>query len=685
MGAAAVRIPRDRGEIRVRHSALSPAQAGGEVDIGNPERNGVTGVNGGNGAGSGPARHDGWRAPAGRWALHSGQKPVEPAGRVAGVPSWLVNAWLIATVTAVVVGVWWLAVWASGGVSSGWAGRILAVAGAAVLARAAGWLWPRSIRVEAVRESGATGPRVESRNGHRDPAMRVASRLRDASTLEEVLAVVSEETARGLRTPVAVFLANRETDQLALTAAHGMPATAIDVWPTVSRTRMDAVFAESGIAVIEDVREGGLPGAEIHVAVGVRSVALAKMTRAGEPVGVLAALSLDERRLFSQEDLDVLRCVADQATQAVSSAKLVETTQRRLHMTQGLRNIDIAIAGSMDLRVTLNVILHETVRQLKVDAASVMLLDRHSQTLGFAAGHGFRSRQINDIRMRIGEGHAGRVVLERMPLRASLRLNPCPRRAAILEGEAFEAYYGLPLVAKGVVKGVLEIFHRGRLEPDADWSAYAEAIAGQAAIAIDSATLFEELQHVNANLVQAYDSTLEGWSRALDLRDRETEGHTQRVTDLALTLGREVGIGGDELVHMRRGAMLHDIGKMGIPDSILLKPGPLSDDEWRVMRQHPVLAYELLAPISYLRPAIDIPYCHHERWDGTGYPRGLRADDIPLTARVFAVVDVWDALLSDRPYRKAWSTESAREYIHSLRGAHFDPTIVDLFERVYQA
>jgi putative two-component system response regulator len=131
--------------------------------------------------------------------------------------------------------------------------------------------------------------------------------------------------------------------------------------------------------------------------------------------------------------------------------------------------------------------------------------------------------------------------------------------------------------------------------------------------------------------------------------------------------------------------MLHDIGKMGIPDSILLKPGPLNEDEWRVMRQHPVLAYELLIPISYLRPAVDIPYCHHERWDGKGYPRGLRGEEIPLSARVFAVVDVWDALLSDRPYRKAWSASSARQYISSLSGAHFDPVIIDAFERVHRA
>jgi putative nucleotidyltransferase with HDIG domain len=177
----------------------------------------------------------------------------------------------------------------------------------------------------------------------------------------------------------------------------------------------------------------------------------------------------------------------------------------------------------------------------------------------------------------------------------------------------------------------------------------------------------------------AYDATIEGWSRALDLRDRETEGHTIRVTDLTLRLARMMGVGEEELVHMRRGALLHDIGKMGIPDNILLKPGPLTDDEWIIMRRHPEYAYELLSLINYLRPALLIPYAHHEKWDGTGYPRGLREEAIPLAARLFAVVDVWDALRSVRPYRQPWSAEKVRGYLMEQSGKHFDPQVLSLF------
>jgi HD-GYP domain-containing protein (c-di-GMP phosphodiesterase class II) len=206
-------------------------------------------------------------------------------------------------------------------------------------------------------------------------------------------------------------------------------------------------------------------------------------------------------------------------------------------------------------------------------------------------------------------------------------------------------------------------------------------IADQGAIALDHATLYDEMQRLHASLRLAYDTTLEGWSRALDMRDRETEGHTRRVTELTIRLARSMNLRNEELTHVRRGAILHDIGKMGIPDSILLKPGPLTEDEWAVMRRHPVLAYELLSPIPYLRPAIDIPYCHHEKWDGTGYPRGLKGDQIPLAARIFAVADVWDALRSDRPYRAAWGAPETREYIRSLTGTHFDPSVVDIFDR----
>jgi putative two-component system response regulator len=189
----------------------------------------------------------------------------------------------------------------------------------------------------------------------------------------------------------------------------------------------------------------------------------------------------------------------------------------------------------------------------------------------------------------------------------------------------------------------------------------------------------EELEEANRKLANSYDATLEGWVRALDLRDKETEGHTQRVTRFTLRLARIMGYEGDDLVDIGRGALLHDIGKLAVPDGILLKPGPLTGAERAVMEKHPGLAHEMLCPIHYLRAALHIPYCHHERWDGSGYPRGLRGEEIPLPARLFALVDVWDALASDRPYRRAWPTEDIQAYIWKELGTHFDPRVAEMF------
>jgi len=204
-------------------------------------------------------------------------------------------------------------------------------------------------------------------------------------------------------------------------------------------------------------------------------------------------------------------------------------------------------------------------------------------------------------------------------------------------------------------------------------------VLGVATDVTDREQAMNELEATHRALTEAYDSTLEGWVRALDLRDRETEGHTQRVTRLTMKLARRMGIPEKDIVHVRRGALLHDIGKIGIPDSVLRKPGPLDEAEWELMRQHPVWAHEMISAIAFLEPALDIPYCHHEWWDGTGYPRGLSGDAIPLAARVFAVTDAWDALRSDRLYSPEWDEQEVMAYLREQAGGQFDPSVVEEF------
>jgi len=240
----------------------------------------------------------------------------------------------------------------------------------------------------------------------------------------------------------------------------------------------------------------------------------------------------------------------------------------------------------------------------------------------------------------------------------------------------------VPMISGGRVLGVLQVqscINRCFGATDADLLGL---IANTAAIALDNANLFSNLVNANQDLVRAYDTTLEGWASALELRDQETRGHSHDVVEMAIRVARAAEIPEEEIQHIRRGALLHDIGKMGIPDKILLKDGPLNEQEWEIMRKHPVYAFELLGKIDYLQPALEIPYCHHEHWDGKGYPRGLAGEHIPLSARIFALVDVWNALQRDRPYRKAWSRDKVIVYIREQTGKQFDPELAELFLRI---
>ncbi len=429
----------------------------------------------------------------------------------------------------------------------------------------------------------------------------------------------------------------------------------------------------------------------------LQSALLVPLRAEGQVLGVLVLGDQRDPERFSPRDLEKARLFADQAAAALRRARLFADAERRLRRLRALFEIDAAILGSTDLRVSLGMILTRIRAELKADAADVFLWDPLSQTLSYIAGQGFRTDpQALEARtrLRLGKGLVGRVALESRTLcvpdlqdEANLReFTLTPAIQEFLASEGFRAYVGVPLVVRGELQGVLGIFHRQPLTPapEPEWLEFAEMLARQVAIALDNARLFEDLNQKNLELQRAYDATLEGWVRALDLRDQETEGHTQRVTELTVQLARELGIPEEELIHVRRGALLHDIGKMAIPDSILLKPGRLTKEEWGLIKQHPVHAYEWLREIEYLRPALEIPYCHHERWDGQGYPRGLHGEEIPLSARIFAVVDAWDAMTSDRPYRKALSREEAIEELKRNAGKQFDPKVVEAFLKLLE-
>jgi response regulator RpfG family c-di-GMP phosphodiesterase len=397
-------------------------------------------------------------------------------------------------------------------------------------------------------------------------------------------------------------------------------------------------------------------------------------------LGVIGLFS-KEQNAFTEEDEYDVAVLSNNLALAIENINNQEQVKKQLARLSALHSIDKAIIGSSDLNFTLNILLDHVTALLKIDAADVLLSQINVPTNKFIAGRGFNTLRVENDIIRVGNSLDKKVAEERRIIHVTELADQevSPEFVMMWAKEGFSTYFGVPLIAKDKMVGILEIYHRTPLDPDPDWINYFETLAGQAAIAIDKAALVSELQASNQQLIQAYDATIEGWSRAMDLRDKETEGHTQRVTEMTLKLARAMGMSAEQLIQVKRGALLHDIGKLGIPDHILLKPETLSDEEWIIMRRHPQFAYDMLRPIEYLNRAIAIPYCHHEKWDGSGYPCGLKGEEIPLEARLFAVVDVWDALASDRPYRPALEKQKVLTYIQEKSGTQFDPKVVELF------
>jgi PAS domain S-box-containing protein len=333
----------------------------------------------------------------------------------------------------------------------------------------------------------------------------------------------------------------------------------------------------------------------------------------------------------------------------------------------------------------LNVVLHEAQRILGADSSAILLLDAKKENFVITHAKGSLKSNIGMSFRTDQESISGQVLISGQPYMSSdYSLDTHRVREESLSDSTRNIGFAtfVPIQSEDEILGVLMISHLKDSHFDLfghEDTRLLSAIGEIAGNALRRVRLFEDLQTSNSQITMAYEDTIDALSRALDLRDKDTEGHTRRVIELTLSLACKVGMNDAQLVHIRRGAYLHDMGKIGIPDAILLKPGPLTDEEWEIMRRHPQYTYDMLSHIDYLVPALDIPYFHHEKWDGSGYPRRLKGDEIPLAARLFAIVDVWDALTSERPYRSAWSKEKAIRYIREQSGRHFDPCIVDLF------
>ncbi|MFV1948995.1 MAG: HD domain-containing phosphohydrolase [Anaerolineales bacterium] len=407
---------------------------------------------------------------------------------------------------------------------------------------------------------------------------------------------------------------------------------------------------------------------------------------------VIAVLQLLSRQAdsFNNADLLLITRMANVVAIGLQKAYLFQESQVLVKKLSSLQRIEQVILENLSLPSTLDILVDNLVGELGVHAADILYFHPILKSLKFITQTGFRENILQHTDLEIGEGLAGQAA-ETKKMVQVLDLSKDDRkdnRSADFNSEGFVSYFAVPLHAKNRIVGVLEIFHREKLDPGQDWIDLLEMIAGLAALAIDNQNLHDDLIRSRNKITLGFDAIIRGWAQAMELRGIESEGHWRRVEELTMKLAAKLGLEGDTLIDLQRGALLHDIGKMGIPDQILLKNGRLTKEERKQIGRHPLDAYELLQPIDGLGSALDIPLYHHERWDGNGYPHGIESEDIPLPARIFAVVDVWDALQSGRPYRKAFTRSEALLHMKKQSGKHFDPRVVkvflDLIEEDYQ-
>ena len=536
--------------------------------------------------------------------------------------------------------------------------------------------------VQDITERKQSEESIQQRVKELETINQISLALRSVSKQDEMLSIVLDDALAILNTSHgSIVLYNKATDKLEKIISRGWFAHIIEPPQAIHEGIAGKVFASGLTSISHEF------AAEPEVCAGVRTqippgwggVCLPIRT-AQQTLGVMI-VSVPSERGLNVNEIRLLSILSEMTGAAMQRMGLHDQTVHRLEQLKALRDVDQAISSSRDMQLTLKILLAHTLTNLGVDAADVLFLRPGSNFLELAADLGFHTLLFNNV--NLSDSVSGRAILEHYPVMPldseTVKLCKNPQFLKFWEEEGFSGYWCVPLRVKGEVNGVLEVFCRTAITPDSEWLEFLEALAGQAAIAIDSTQLFETLQRSNQDLSLAYDATIEGWSRAMDLRDHETEGHTQRVTELTLKLARFMQVNESQLTGIRRGALLHDIGKMGVPDSILLKKGKLTDAEWVLMRKHPKLAHDMLTPSAYLDDALVIPYCHHEKWDGTGYPQGLAGDQIPLAARIFAIIDVWDALTSDRSYRKKWTEQKARKYVEEQSGRHFDPQVVEAF------
>lgn len=550
------------------------------------------------------------------------------------------------------------------------------------------WVWERGAGVFAVDHQlvaieGFISDVTEKKQQERDLEViaQVSKALRSVETRSLVLSTLVDQIAGLLKAEgVLIELIDNESGDAVVEAAGGIYSTYLG-YRVPQGSGLNEYIRQSGNSYINNDVFSDPKYQELSIKSDCKASGGVPMISQENLIGYIW---ITKNSPIADSAIKTMNSIADIAANAIRRIDLHEQTQHRLLQLTGLRKIDTAINSNIDLANILDLFLDESIHLLQVDSVRIMEYDSDSGMVTYLAGRGFSTTAYMEPRILESTSEIGKELLQLRTVQINdlNKYQISDEARELAKTEKILSIFIVPLAIKNELRGFLQVLLKKPFYPTGDWINFLETLAGQAAIAINDSAMWKNLEQRNLDLQIAYDETLEGWSNALDLRDHETEHHTRRVVELTVRLAQEMEITGEDLVNVRRGALLHDMGKIGVPDSILTKPGKLTPEEWEIMRQHPVNAYNLLYPISYLRQALDIPYCHHEKWDGSGYPRGIKGEEIPLAARLFAVVDVWDAMTSDRYYRPAISEQETIEYIRQNSGKHFDPAVVELFLRM---
>lgn len=395
----------------------------------------------------------------------------------------------------------------------------------------------------------------------------------------------------------------------------------------------------------------------------------------------LGEIQIGSSDFISQDELRLFGSLADRMETTLQRMVSQQKISAQIRNISFLKLISRTINPTMDFRAVMTPLLAQIRTLLNGDAIRLYMKEKETDDFVCRVQDGFKTPFLENIVVPLGQANVGLAALEQRTISVPVldATDYGEGFAALIATEKFMAQYCAPIIIAGKTQGVLEVFRRKSFTPNPVWLILFDAFATQTGLALDYNSIHFDLQKAYLDLELSYEATIEGWSAAMDFRDEETEGHSKRVSAMTAALAARMGVSADDITFIHRGALLHDVGKIGIPDNILKKAGPLDDEEWEIMRRHPLIAKKMLSGIPYLDPSMDIPLYHHERWDGSGYPEGLKGEKIPFAARLFAIVDVFDALTSDRPYRKAWTKAAALQYIHDQAGRLFDPQLAAAF------